>query len=110
MKPQLSDKALVHDLYFRILAGEFGNIQARRKNLGEEYEEAQRFVNAELVERGKAFEKFEKRIDELELQIFMFRALLFKLGRNPDAEIDWLTDEDLARYRAFTYDMEKEYL
>lgn len=56
------------------------------------------------------FKKSEKRIDELKLEAFMYRAILFKMGKDPDEEIDSVTEEDLDRYRAYSLDMEEEYL
>lgn len=87
-----SDKALVRDLGFRILEGEFGIGQHRREALGEYCKEAQDVAN--LVVLARDHPRLVKEINELQEEVFELGAVIWKLGWNPFALVEKLTEKD----------------
>lgn len=100
-----SDKALVRDLGFRILEGEFGTIE-RKELLGEHYEEAQGITN--LLTKAHLYEEREKTISKLRKEVFERDAILWKLGFAPERQVQMLSEEDLRAYKDYLWELSEE--
>lgn len=99
-----SDKALVRDLGFRILEGEFGNGKARKRALGEYYEEAQGIAN--FLTKSHGYDIREKIITRLEKKVFERNAVLWKLGFDPYRQVQMLSEEYLRAYSDYLREQE----
>lgn len=102
MEIKPSDKALVRDLGFRILEGEFGTTE-RKELLGEYYEEAQGITN--VLTKAHLYEEREKTISKLRKEVYERDAILWKLGFDPHRQVQLLSEEDLRAYNDYLWEM-----
>lgn len=98
-----SNKALVRDLGFRILEGEFGKGTERKELLGKYYEEAQEVAN--LLIMAYEYPYREKAIIKARKETFERDAVLWKLGFDPERQVQMLSEEDLRDYNDYLWEM-----